>query len=67
VTKRLEIVVDRELCEVNGLCVTVAPDVFEVGDDDLLRVLDPQPSAAKLSQLETAVRRCPKGALTIKS
>ena len=66
-TKHLEIVVDRELCELNGQCVAAAPDVFEISDDDVLRVIDPQPSAAKTPQLETAVRRCPKGALTLRT
>lgn len=65
-TKRLEIVVDRELCEVNGLCVIAAPEVFEIGDDDVLRVIDPQPTAALQERIELAVRRCPKGALTLR-
>jgi ferredoxin len=62
---QLKVVVDRDLCEVNGTCVLVAPAVFEVGDDDQLRVLTSQPSAAELPNVETAVRRCPKGALAL--
>lgn len=37
------VVVNLNLCESNALCMGVAPDVFEVGDDDLLRVLDEHP------------------------
>ena len=62
---RLRILVDRELCEVNGLCVEVAPAVFEIGEDDVMRVKDSQPSAAEEKRVEEAVRRCPKGALGV--
>ena len=34
-TVRVE--VDMELCQSNGLCCISAPDVFELGDDDILR------------------------------
>ena len=64
-TKHLRVVVDRELCEVNGVCCLAAPDVFAIGMDDVLQVKVPQPSAAQLSQVEEAVRRCPKGALSL--
>jgi ferredoxin len=61
----LKIVVDRGLCEVNGTCVLVAPGVFEIGDDDVLRVRTEEPSAAEISEVEEAVRRCPRGALAL--
>jgi ferredoxin len=62
---QVKIVVDRELCEGNGTCVLKAPQVFEIGADDQMHVLMPQPSAAVLSQVEDAVRRCPRGALAL--
>lgn len=64
-TKHLNIVVDRDLCEGNGLCVLVAPQVFDIDATDTLQVKEPQPTAAHLSQVEDAVRRCPKGALAL--
>jgi ferredoxin len=64
-TKRFNIVVDRDLCEGNGACCSVAPDVFDIGMDDVLQLKVTQPSAAQLSQVEDAVRRCPKGALSL--
>lgn len=64
-TKRLSVVVDRDLCEGNGVCVMAAPEVFEIDASDTLQVKVPQPSAAQLSQVEEAVRRCPKGALAL--
>lgn len=65
-TKRLSIIVDRDLCEGNGTCVMAAPEVFEIDATDTLLVKVPQPSAAQLSQVEEAVRRCPKGALALR-
>jgi len=65
VTKRLNVVVDRELCEGNGVCVIAAPEVFELDASDTLQLKVAQPSAAQLSQVEEAVRRCPKGALAL--
>ena len=64
-TKQLRIVVDRDLCEGNGVCVLAAPEVFEIDATDTLQLKEPQPSAAHLSQVEEAVRRCPRGALAL--
>lgn len=59
-------VVDVELCEGNAVCANVAPEVFVVGDDDLARVkMEPVPETLR-AKVETAVRRCPRQALTLK-
>jgi ferredoxin len=65
-TKQLSIFVDRDLCEGNGVCCIAAPEVFDIGADDELQVKEPQPTAAHVSQVEEAVRRCPKGALALR-
>jgi len=61
----MRVVVDFDLCESNALCVGLAPEVFEVRDDDLLYVLDESPPEALRSQVEAAVRTCPKNAISI--
>lgn len=61
----MRVVVDYELCESNGLCMAVAPEVFEVRDDDNLYILDETPPEALRDRLELAVRRCPKQALKL--
>lgn len=38
-----KVVVDYDLCESNAICMQVAPEVFEVRDDDFLYVLDETP------------------------
>jgi len=57
--------VDRELCESNGVCVRLVPEVFELDDDDRLRVAQERPPEALRARVEQAVRRCPKQALAI--
>lgn len=61
----MKVVVDFDLCESNALCMSVAPEVFEVRDDDLLYVLDEHPPEELRSRVEEAVRLCPKAAITL--
>ena len=56
--------VDHELCEANAVCVRLVPEVFELDDDDRLR-LKGEPHEALRSRVAEAVRRCPKQALTL--
>ena len=57
--------VDRDLCESNAVCVRLVPEVFELGDDDALRLKQERPPEALRARLEQAVRRCPKQALSL--
>ena len=57
--------VDRDLCESNAVCARLVPEVFEVGDDDQLRLKQERPPEALRARVEQAVRRCPKQALSI--
>jgi ferredoxin len=43
----------------------LAPEVFEVRDDDLLYVLNENPPEEMREQVESAVRTCPKNAISI--
>lgn len=65
VTKRLRVVVDRDLCDAHGRCVESAPNVFAIGDDDQMHLLTGNPPESERANVEAAVRRCPKGALSI--
>jgi ferredoxin len=60
---RLRVEVDMNLCQSNGLCAIAAPDVFELGDDDVLRY-EPAPDPSQLAAVEEAVRNCPVQAIT---
>jgi ferredoxin len=61
----VRIVVDRDLCEANGVCVSIAPAVFELEMDDTLRILDPTPSESLRTKMQDAVDGCPRAALRI--
>ena len=61
-----KVVVDFDKCESNALCMGVAPEVFEVRDDDFLYVLQEEPPDELKRQVREAARVCPKQAITIK-
>ena len=61
----MRIVVDRGLCESNALCMAAAPQVFLVGDDDVLQVLDETPDESLRARVVQAARICPKQAISI--
>lgn len=61
----MRVVVDYTLCETNALCMAAAPEVFEVGDDDRLTVLQVEPPEALRVRVEAAALACPTRAITI--
>lgn len=60
----MQIRVDRDLCEANAVCCGLAPEVFELDDDEMLIILQPDPPAALLERVTQAIARCPKNALS---
>jgi ferredoxin len=61
----VEIRVDRDLCEANAVCCGLAPDVFELDDDEQLIILQLDPPADRVDRVMLAINRCPKNALSI--
>ena len=61
----MKVVVDLGLCDLHGLCVETAPEVFEIDDDGALRVLNEMPPAGLRAKVDKAVRECPTGAISI--
>jgi len=60
-----KVVVDFDVCESNAVCMGIAPEVFEVRDDDFLYILDETPPDALRDKVDEAARRCPKAAITV--
>jgi ferredoxin len=60
-----KVVVDFDLCESNAVCMDVAPEVFEVRDDDFLYILQDAPDESLREKVEAAVERCPKQSISI--
>ena len=61
----VRVIVDRQLCESNAVCMRLVPEVFEVRDDDRLYLLQERPADLLRERIATAVRRCPKQALSL--
>ena len=61
----MRVVVDFDLCESNAVCMNIAPEVFEVRDDDFLYVLQEEPDEGLRAKVEEAVARCPKQAIAL--
>ena len=61
----MKVLVDYDRCEGNAVCMKVCPEVFEVVDDDLVRLLVKEPSEDLRAKVEAAVRRCPRQALAV--
>lgn len=61
----MKIVVDRDLCESNGLCVDACPAVFRLDEDDRLVILVDAPAETLRIEVQQAVRVCPRQALSI--
>ena len=61
----MKVVVDYDVCESNAVCMGIAPEVFEVRDDDFLYVLQDEPAEDLRAKVEEAARRCPKQAFKI--
>lgn len=59
----MRVTVDHDICEANGICEDVAPNVFHLRDDDVLQVLQPKPSGDDLDAARNAIHRCPRQAL----
>jgi ferredoxin len=60
-----KIEVDFDKCESNAVCMSVAPEYFEVRDDDFLYVLNDEVADGDLAVVQEAVDRCPKQAITV--
>ena len=61
----MKVVVDFDVCESNAVCMAIAPEIFEVRDDDFLYILQEEPAEEFRAKVEEAVRRCPKQAISI--
>lgn len=61
----MRVVIDELLCEGHALCMGIAPDIFQVGDDDMGRVVMDEIPEDRRPDVANAVRSCPKQAISI--
>lgn len=56
---------DFDLCESNAVCVGMAPDVFELDDNDYLVILTDDVAETRREEMRQVVASCPRSALSI--
>jgi ferredoxin len=61
----MEVKVDFDLCEANAVCCGLAPDIFELDDDEYLVVKVATIPEDRVERAQLAATRCPKNALQI--
>jgi ferredoxin len=60
-----QVAVDYDLCEANGICVGIAPEVFDLDDDDNLHLLETDVTSAGGGRIQQAVDSCPRNAIRL--
>lgn len=63
----MRIVVDEVLCAGHGVCVEVAPEIFEMGADSIARVLIDDVGDEHADAARAAMIRCPAEAIILRS
>ena len=61
----MKIKADFDLCESNALCQAMAPEVFEIDDNDYLVIKAEETTPDTLEDVKRAVAACPRAALTL--
>jgi ferredoxin len=61
----MKVVVDVSVCDLHGLCVETAPEVFKIGDNGILQVLNETPPEELRAKMRAAARECPTGAISV--
>ena len=54
--------VDQDKCIGCGVCVSIAPEVFEIGEDGKAHVKNPE--GASKEKIKEAIESCPTGAIS---
>lgn len=55
--------VDPHLCEAHALCIDLAPEVFDLGDD--IATCTETPDESSWGDIEAAVAACPRQAISV--
>ena len=61
----MKIKVDFDLCESNAMCEALAPDVFELDDDDFLQLNTDEVTPENEQRVRQAVAACPRAAISL--
>jgi ferredoxin len=62
----MRVTVDFDACAAHGDCVAAAPEIFDLGDDDdVVRILMPEPPEELRASARAAADACPMLAIEI--
>ena len=61
----MKVKVDFDLCESNALCESLAPEVFELDDDDFLQLRKEEIRPDDEDAVRRAVAACPRAAISL--
>jgi ferredoxin len=62
----MKIIPDYDSCEANGVCASIAPEVFELDDDDNLQIHEDAVAGTDADTIRRAVAGCPRAALSLR-
>lgn len=57
--------VDRDRCITSGMCTSIAPEIFQIGDDGTLSILMEDLPDELVEKADSAVLCCPVEALSL--
>ena len=60
-----KVTVDFGLCESNGVCEGIIPEVFHLDEQDYLHILQDEVTPDNRERIANAVRQCPRQAISI--
>lgn len=60
----MRVVVDRDRCEGNAFCVNIAPEVFQLDDDEYAMVMTEPVPVEQEALVQQAIEACPRAALS---
>ena len=59
----MHVEVDRDRCEGNAVCVGIAPDVFDLDDQDYAVILADEVAVDREALVEQSIAECPRAAI----
>ena len=59
----MKVIIDKEMCIGCGLCASICPEVFEMGDDGKAKVIE-KSTKSTLNAVQEAVDSCPVSAIS---
>nr|WP_090281145.1 ferredoxin [Mycolicibacterium komanii]CRL77283.1 ferredoxin [Mycolicibacterium komanii] len=61
----MRVEVDLDKCTGHGICESIAEEVFEVRDDGIVHIHEPERRESDRERMQQAVTQCPAAALRL--